>query len=216
MSKWKQISEDENEREEDPTMWKPETKGESRIGTLQEVDTEAGKFPGSVLYVFDGDSNNPDEHREVWKKWGCKQLNGLMKQIKMGQEVRVTYIDSHPVPKGNPWQEYTVEVADDGDEGGEPSSSSSKPEPKPQPEQKRKPVAGKLRFEANGIIKDMTSTLSIKDDMIPGHQDMKNEINRMFDDKELGGYQFKPRELHLAVLQILDETFKEYEDMIND
>lgn len=122
---WKTLDKptDENE-DENVEMWRPTQPGEFRIGTLTEKDPDAGKFENSILYVFDGDPENPVEHQKVWKKWGNRNLNDWMRKVEVGTRVKVIYKASHPTQKGNPWQEYEVQTNDE-DGGGEPSSSSS-------------------------------------------------------------------------------------------
>jgi hypothetical protein len=207
--KWKKIEGDTPQDDDESTIWKPDNADEWIVGKYFDLDENIGLKGDSNLYHIRSDDGTH------YKVWGSMILDDLMSKVNMGSDVKIVY-KGKKQGKNNFYKLFEVSVpeGEDGDEGGESSPSSSKSESKPS--QKRKPVAGKLRFEANGIIKDMTATLSGREGMIPGHQDMKNEIDRMFDDHELGDYEFKPRELHLAVLQILDETFKEYEDMIND
>lgn len=122
--KWEDVEpETDNEREEDLTMWKSRVMGEYRIGQLEEANTDVGKFENSVLYVFDGFPDNEkfdENHVETWKIWGNKNLNDLMKKIKIGDIVKVQFVGTHPSQKGKPWQEFKVQKA-----GGEPSGSSS-------------------------------------------------------------------------------------------
>jgi len=211
MTKWNTVEADSPQDEDDESkIWKPELVDEWISGKYFDKDENIGQNNDSTMYhIRDMDGTH-------YKVWGTMVLDSRMGKVELGKLVKIVYKGKRQSKQGNYYKVFDVAWAEpeDGDEdGGEKSSPSSSSKPKPS--QKRKPVAGKLRFEANGIIKDMTATLSAKEGMIPGHQDMKNEIDRMFDDHELGDYEFKPRELHLAVLQILDETFKEYEDIVN-
>lgn len=133
---WIEVENTESENSEDTEMWKEFVKGESRIGILDEVNTEVGTFPGSILYIFEGDPSNPPEHQETWKIWGKTNLNEKMKEIKVGDKVKVVYVDEHPPKRRGrkPWLEFRVYKA-----GGEASASSSSSnseilnQPKPHP-----------------------------------------------------------------------------------
>lgn len=204
---WKTVKEDEEEMKEDPTFWRPETMGESRVGVLNEVDPDAGKFEGSILYVFNGEESNPKDHQEIWKKWGAKQLDGIMKKISIGDRVKITFVQTHPSKKGRPWQEYRVERDEPEGEGetslqGEPIHPAAIKQKEPEPE-----TQGALFQEAKGYINDAYSTLAGKGNQEPTGEDLKNELLDMY------GNHYLTSEYGFSAKAIFNAAMKEVERM---
>lgn len=102
MSDWVEVKR-EDDKEENSTIWEPEVIGESIEGLYIEKEENVGQFKSNLYSIKTSD--------EVENKiWGSKVLDGLMENIEIGMEVRITFNGKQPSKTGkNPWKDYKVE-----------------------------------------------------------------------------------------------------------
>ena len=102
-------------------MWKPELVGDYRKGEYIDREDDVGLKNDSTIYQF----HDKDTGRD-WKTWGSAMIDSLMKDIKIGQIIRLEYMGKKQSAKGNMYKVFQLAVWEDDDEGGDsPSSSSS-------------------------------------------------------------------------------------------
>lgn len=210
MVKWKEIKDTEIENDDESIIWKPENVDEWISGEYFDIDTDIGVKGDSTMYHI------RSEDGTHYKVWGTTVLDGKMNKVEVGQTIRIEYKGKHQGKSGNFYKVFRVLVADDGEggDGGEqptPSSSSSKPS------RKGKPVSGKLRFTANGLLKDARSNLVGYGNMEPSQQDIKKELKAMYDDGDMNTYKpFKKGELLKACQELLREAYEDYEEFLDE
>lgn len=196
---WKKVEEPEQELQEDPTFWRPEAMGESRVGKLVEVDPDAGKFEGSILYVFEGEDINPEEHRDKWKKWGARQLDGVMKQVNIGDRVKITFIQTHPSKKGRPWQEYRVDRDEPEEMDGDtilPSSELAHPA--------EIPKRGDMVWAARGFLNDARENLIGHGSLDPTTKQLREELMKMRVNQDFRDDKYSQDQLCAAAMSLLE------------
>lgn len=206
MVEWKKI-EGESMDDDGSTIWKPELVDEWISGRYTNREDNTGLKGDSTLYhIVDGGKH--------WKVWGNAVLNSRFKDVPLESMVKIVYCGKRRSQKGNMYNVFDVYVAqDDGDEDNSSPSSSSSGQGKP----KVKPVAGKLRFTANGLIKDARSNLVGYGNMEPSEQDIKKELQAMYDDGDMNNYKpYKKGDLLSACNQLVEEAHKEYEEFLQE
>lgn len=213
MVKWNTVEADSPQDEDDESkIWKPELVDEWISGKYFDKDENIGQNQDSTMYHI------RDQDGTHYKVWGTMVLDSRMGKVEMGKLVKIVYKGKRQSKQGNYYKVFDVAWADaeDGEgDGGEPSPSSSTP-PKPKPKGNGKPVAGKLRFEANGYVEDARHNLIGQGDMEPGLADFKRELKSMYQDKVFDSSDnFKPKQLYDAAVQLVEDAHREYQEMVN-
>lgn len=202
MVEWKKI-EAESMDEDGSQIWKPDLVDEWISGRYTNREDNTGLKGDSTLYhIVDGDKH--------WKVWGNAVLNSRFKDVPLESLVKIVYCGKRRSQKGNMYNVFDVYVAQDNEDEdkGEQSPSSSSPV------QPRRPVAGKLRFEANGYVEDARHNLIGKGDLEPGLNDLKKELKEMYRDKCFQSEKFTSKQLYDASVQLVEDAHKEYEELL--
>lgn len=102
MSEWIEVRRDEEETRRKPTIWDPQSMGDSIQGIYIEVEENVGQFKSNMYTIKNEDGET--------KFWGSTVLDSLMEKVPLGYEVRVTYMGKQPSKHGKKlWKDYKVE-----------------------------------------------------------------------------------------------------------
>ena len=203
--KWDEIKDDMDDQDDGSRIWKPENADEWISGEYFDIDEGIGVKGDSTMYhIRDSDGVH-------WKVWSTTVLESKMKKVDVGRTIKIAYKGKHQGKSGNFYKVFNVFVAEDEDkEEGEKSSPSSSSKSVP-------PVKldDKLRFEANGFIKDARNTLIGYGNMEPSRRELETQLKVMRKEKDLDSdYGFKPDQILKACLQLLQEIEDEYNEMM--
>ena len=81
--------------------WTPET-GDKIEGVLENVEHHVGLYDGTLYLLSVGDSEN-------LRIWGSLQLKQLMKNVKIGDYIRITYNGMQELSNGHKMKKFDVE-----------------------------------------------------------------------------------------------------------
>ena len=111
-TKWKTI---------EPNMWKPENEGDSIEGVLIGMEPKDDVKKISAKY-------NIENKDGMFMVWGSAILDDRMKYVKIGQLVRITFVEQTKNKKRQDPNIYKVEVGDTSEPDSEDTQSEVKEE----------------------------------------------------------------------------------------
>ena len=97
MEKWKTI---------EPSIWKPEKKGEDIIGVLVSKEPKDENTGYSARYYLDTSGG-------MFLVWGSAVIDNRMQYVKIGDRIRVTFEGKTKNKRNQDVNLFTIEVAED-------------------------------------------------------------------------------------------------------